>query len=156
EPVITSRRPFPSAERPPALSGFRRHRYVGARPCWRRIPFVAACGGGAGLFRKMCVMLKVSLPDGSVKEFSSSTTTRAIAEGIGPRLAKAALAAEVDGKVVGLDTHLPETGDIKLRLLTRKDAEALAVMRHSCAHVMARAVMRLKKGVQLAFGPTVE
>jgi threonyl-tRNA synthetase len=101
-------------------------------------------------------MLKVSLPDGSVKEFPGSTTPKAIAESIGPRLAKAALAAEVDGKVVGIDYALPNEGDVKLRLLTRKDPEALAVMRHSCAHVMARAVMRLKKGVQLAFGPTVE
>ncbi|QDU30012.1 Threonine--tRNA ligase [Anatilimnocola aggregata] len=101
-------------------------------------------------------MLKVSLPDGSVKEFPASTTPRAIAESIGPRLAKATLAAEVDGKVVGSDYVLPSEGEVKLRLLTRKDAEALAVMRHSCAHIMARAVMRLKKGVQLAFGPTVE
>lgn len=101
-------------------------------------------------------MLQVHLPDGSVKEFSSSTTPRAIAESIGPRLAKATLAAEVDGKVVGADYALPADGSVKLRLLTRKDAEALAVMRHSCAHIMARAVMRIKKGVQLAFGPTVE
>ncbi len=75
---------------------------------------------------------------------------------IGPRLAKAAVAAEVDGKVVGLDFKLPDEGEAKVRIFTVKDAEALGVMRHSCAHIMARAVMRLKKGVQLAFGPTVE
>ena len=101
-------------------------------------------------------MLKVELPDGSIKEFSSSTTPKAIAESIGPRLAKATVAAEVDGKVVGIDYALPAEGQVKLKLLTKKDPEALAVMRHSCAHLMARAVMRLKKGVQLAFGPTVE
>ena len=58
--------------------------------------------------------------------------------------------------LVGADTLLPEDGEVSLRLLTNKDPEALDVMRHSCAHVMARAVMRLFDGVQLAFGPTVD
>jgi threonyl-tRNA synthetase len=62
----------------------------------------------------------------------------------------------VDGQIVGADSPLPEEGEVKLRLLTKKDPEALGVMRHSCAHVMARAVMRLYEGVQLAFGPTVD
>ncbi len=101
-------------------------------------------------------MLKVLLPDGSSKEFPPPVTPRDVAASIGPRLAKAALAAEVDGKTVGLDYQLPESGEVKLRIFTAKDPEALGVMRHSCAHVMARAVMRLRKNVQLAFGPTVE
>jgi threonyl-tRNA synthetase len=107
-------------------------------------------------------MLKVKLPDGSAKEFSNSNadsqavTPRHVAAQIGPGLAKAALAAEVDGKIVGLDYQLPSDGEVSLRVLTRKDADSLRVMRHSCAHVMARAVMRLFPGVQLAFGPTVE
>lgn len=101
-------------------------------------------------------MLKVVLPDGSSKEFEGSVTPLDVAGSIGARLAKATLAAEVDGKVVGVDTKLPESGEAKVRLLTRKDPEALGVMRHSAAHVMARAVMRLHQGVQLAFGPTVE
>ena len=101
-------------------------------------------------------MLKVILPDGSSKEFPGSVPVKDVAAAIGPRLAKAAIAAEVDGKVVGLDYQLPESGEAKVRILTMKDPEALGVMRHSAAHVMARAVMRLKKGVQLAFGPTVE
>ncbi len=79
-----------------------------------------------------------------------------VAADIGPGLAKATLAAEIDGQVVGTDTLLPESGDVSLRLLTRRDPEALNVMRHSCAHIMARAVMRLFEGVQLAFGPTVD
>ncbi|HQU46679.1 MAG TPA: threonine--tRNA ligase, partial [Pirellulales bacterium] len=62
----------------------------------------------------------------------------------------------VDGRTVGLDYTLPDKGDVSLRLFTKKDPEALGVMRHSCAHVMARAVMRLFEGVQLAFGPTIE
>jgi threonyl-tRNA synthetase len=101
-------------------------------------------------------MLKVHLPDGSVKEYSRHVRPIDVAADIGPRLAKATLAAEVNGQVVGADTFLPKEGEVKLRLLTKKDPEALGVMRHSCAHIMARAVMRLYEGVQLAFGPTVE
>src|SRR5947208_8674022 len=101
-------------------------------------------------------MLKAILPDGSFKEFPGSVPVKDVAAAIGPRLLKAAIAAEVDGKVVGLDYKLPGDGEVKVRILTSKDPEALGVMRHSAAHVMARAVMRLKKGVQLAFGPTVE
>jgi threonyl-tRNA synthetase len=101
-------------------------------------------------------MLKVILPDGSSREFPGSVPVKEVAAAIGPRLLKAAIAAEVDGKVVGLDTKLPAEGEAKVRIFTMKDPEALGVMRHSAAHVMARAVMRIKKGVQLAFGPTVE
>jgi threonyl-tRNA synthetase len=101
-------------------------------------------------------MPSVQLPDGNVREFAAGVCARDVAESISPRLAKAALAAEVDGRVVGLDFQLPAEGHLSLRLLTRKDPEALGVMRHSCAHVMARAVMRLFDGVQLAFGPTID
>ena len=101
-------------------------------------------------------MLKVKLPDGSVKEFSRRMRPIDVAADIGAGLAKATLAAEVDGELVGADTPLPEEGEVALRLLTKKDPEALGIMRHSCAHVMARAVMRLFDGVELAFGPTVD
>jgi threonyl-tRNA synthetase len=100
-------------------------------------------------------MLNIHLPDGSVRSYPHSSTARRVAEDIGPGLAKAALAAQVDGRTVGLDAPLPISGDLRLRLLTRRDPEALAVMRHSAAHVMARAVMRLFDGVKLAFGPTI-
>src|SRR5215475_1265242 len=100
-------------------------------------------------------MLKVKLPDGSVKTYSQHVRAKDVATDIGPGLAKAAVAAVIDGKTVGLDTPLPVDGEVDLKILTRKDAAALGVMRHSCAHVMARAVMRLFDGVQLAFGPTV-
>ncbi len=101
-------------------------------------------------------MLKVKLPDGSVLEYSRRVRPIDVAADIGPRLAKATVASVVDGHIVGSDSPLPEDGEVSLRILTRKDPEALDVMRHSCAHVMARAVMRLFDGVQLAFGPTVE
>ncbi len=101
-------------------------------------------------------MLTVQLPDGSEKQFSQAITPQDVAAEIGAGLAKAAVAAEVDGRVVGLDHALPREGVVRLRLLTKKDPEALGVMRDSCAHIMARAVMRVFDDVQLAFGPTIE
>ncbi len=102
-------------------------------------------------------MVTLRLPDGSTKQVPEGTTARAVAEGIGKRLAQAAVAAKVDGTIVDLDRELPAgNGDLSFQILTEKDHEALDVLRHSCAHVMARAVMRLFPGVQLAFGPTIE
>jgi len=110
-------------------------------------------------------MLTVTLPDGSRKQFEKAVSAYDVAAEIGPGLAKAAILAEVATRhpaepdagcprQVDLHAPLPTNGEVRLRLLTKKDAEALAVMRHSCAHVMAQAVMRLFEGVQLAFGPT--
>src|SRR6478672_546588 len=99
-------------------------------------------------------MLAVILPDGSRKQFDRPVSAYDVAAEIGPGLAKAAILAEVDGRQVDLRSPLPTEGEINLRLLTKKNPEALAVMRHSAAHVMAQAVMRLFEGVQLAFGPT--
>ncbi|MCH2359483.1 MAG: threonine--tRNA ligase [Pirellulales bacterium] len=101
-------------------------------------------------------MLTVILPDGSTKEFKSPVTPADVAADIGPGLARAALAASVDDQVVGLDHKLPDDGEVSLKLFTKKNEEALGVMRHSAAHVMARAIMRLFDGVQLAFGPTID
>jgi len=101
-------------------------------------------------------MLKIKLPDGSVREYARHVRPIDVATEIGPGLAKATIAAVVDGATVDSVTALPTEGEHSLRLLTKKDPEALAIMRHSCAHVMARAVMRLFDGVQLAFGPTID
>ena len=101
-------------------------------------------------------MLTVNLPDGSCKEFTEVVTAQEVAHKIGPGLAKAAIAAVVDGVTVGLDHRLPVEGSIALEILTKKDLRALGIMRHSSAHIMARAVMRLYEGVKLAFGPTIE
>lgn len=101
-------------------------------------------------------MLTVILPDGSEKSFENASSPAHVAASIGPRLAKDALAAVVDEQIVGLDVRLPTSGRVHMELLTKKDPRSLGVMRHSCAHIMARAVMRLHKGVQLAFGPTIE
>jgi threonyl-tRNA synthetase len=102
-------------------------------------------------------MITLRLPDGSVKQISEGASARQVAEGIGKRLAQAAVAAKVDGALVDLDRELSAApGVVDFQVLTEKDPEALEVLRHSCAHVMARAVMRLFPGVQLAFGPPLE
>src|SRR3954454_22343993 len=102
-------------------------------------------------------MLTLKLPDGSRKEFAPGTTSRQVAESIGKRLAQAAIAAKVDGEIVDLDREISNgQAEHSFQGLTEKDPDALEVLRHSCAHVMARAVMRLFPGVQLAFGPPIE
>jgi threonyl-tRNA synthetase len=102
-------------------------------------------------------MLTLRLPDGSQKQVNAGATPRQVAEGIGKRLAQAAIAAKLDNQIVDLDRELPAgNGEHAFQILTDRDREALDVLRHSCAHVMARAVMRLFPGVQLAFGPTIE
>jgi threonyl-tRNA synthetase len=100
-------------------------------------------------------MTTLKLPDGSVKEAATGATARQVAEGIGKRLAQAAVAARLDGTIVDLDRELP-AGEHSFQILTEKDPDALEVLRHSTAHIMARAVMRLFPGTQLAFGPPVE
>ena len=113
-------------------------------------------------------MLKVILPDGSEKSYSNPVKVIDVAAEIGAGLAKATLAGVVTfpeqldqsghpvAKTLSADTLLPAEGTVKLRLLTKKDSEALDILRHSAAHIMARAVMRLFPNVQLAFGPTTE
>ncbi len=102
-------------------------------------------------------MLTLRLPDGSQRQVPEGARPRDVAESIGKRLAQAAIAAKVNGTVVDLDRELPAgNGELSFAVLTDKDREALDVLRHSCAHIMARAVMRLFPGVQLAFGPAIE
>lgn len=101
-------------------------------------------------------MTSVKLPDGSLKEFETVVSVKDVAKSIGSRLAKDALWGEIDKQPVELDYEIPDGEPVNLKIITKKDPDALATMRHSCAHVMARAVMRVKKGVQLAFGPTID
>ncbi|QEG39494.1 threonine--tRNA ligase [Roseimaritima ulvae] len=113
--------------------------------------------------------VSVQLPDGSVQQHPGSATPMDVAKGISEGLARAVVAAQIDGHIVdafrpledlkpAADPTAAETADdsLSLQLLTSRDAAALAVLRHSAAHVMARAVMRLFKGVSLAFGPTTD
>jgi threonyl-tRNA synthetase len=103
-------------------------------------------------------MLTLKLPDGSTRQVPAGTRPRDVAESIGKRLAKDAIAAKVNGTIVDLDRELPGDGasESSFAVLTPKDPEALEVLRHSTAHIMARAVMRLFPGTQLAFGPPIE
>lgn len=102
-------------------------------------------------------MISLKLPDGSIRQVPQGTRPRDVAESIGKRLAQAAVAAKVDDAIVDLDRELPNgAAEHRFALLTDKDPEALDVLRHSTAHIMARAVMRLFPGVKLAFGPTTD
>lgn len=101
-------------------------------------------------------MLTLRLPDGSTREVNPGIRPREVAESIGKRLAKDAIAAKVNGEVVDLERELPDSGEVELAILTSKQEESLLVLRHSCAHVMARAVMRLFPEAKLAFGPALE
>ncbi len=98
--------------------------------------------------------IRVTLPDGAVKEVAKGSTCMAVAEAIGPRLAAAALAAKVDGKLVDMSRQLQ--GDCRLQLLTFKDAEGKSVFWHSVNHVLAQAVAELYPEVALGIGPAVD
>lgn len=101
----------------------------------------------------MSEMFKISLPDGSVREMPQGSTPADVAAAIGPGLAKAALAAKIDGELV--DLSRPFTGDASLALVTSRDEdEALDLARHDFAHVMAEAVQALFPGTQITFGPS--
>jgi threonyl-tRNA synthetase len=96
----------------------------------------------------------VRLPDGSTKEFDAGTTAIQFAESIGPRLARAAVAATFDGAEVDLDTPLRDGAQVSI--LTAESDGGRAVLRHSTAHVLAQAVLRLWPGAHYAIGPVIE
>lgn len=103
----------------------------------------------------MSAMLKISLPDGSVREMPPGSTPADVAAAIGPGLAKAALAARVNGELV--DITRPFDGDSALALVTARDeADALELARHDFAHVLAEAVQSLFPGTQITFGPATD
>jgi len=99
-------------------------------------------------------MIHVKLPDGSSRELEPHASAADLAAQIGPGLARAAVAARVDGQVVDLARELPDGAEVAL--LTKKDAAALEVLRHSAAHLMADAILRLYPKAQLTIGPVVE
>jgi threonyl-tRNA synthetase len=99
-------------------------------------------------------MAKVTLPDGGALEVTDGTTALQLAEQIGPGLAKAALAARIDGQLVDLST--PLTNGAEVQIITDKDEQGLEIMRHSCAHVMAEAICSIWPETKLVYGPTVE
>ncbi len=99
-------------------------------------------------------MIKIELPDGSIKEALSGISGYELADQISHNLAKAALAVEINGTLKDITT--PITTDAKVRIITSKDKEGLEILRHSCSHVMSEAVKELWPDVQVTIGPFIE
>lgn len=99
-------------------------------------------------------MIRISLPDGSVKEVAAGATIIEVVAGIGPRLAQAAVCAVVDGQLK--DVREPLTQDGSLTVLTKDDPRVLETIRHTASHVMAQAVKRLFPDAKLGIGPAID
>ncbi len=99
-------------------------------------------------------MPAITLPDGSVRSFDAPVSGAEIAADIGPGLAKAAIAIRIDGALS--DLSLPIAEDSQVALVTKKDQEALELIRHDCAHIMAEAVLELYPETQVTIGPSIE
>jgi len=98
--------------------------------------------------------ISLTFPDGSARSFKSGVTGREVAEQIAKSLAKKAVAVQLDGKT--RDLGEPIKSDAKIRILTRDDPEALSLIRHDAAHVMAEAVQEIYPGTQVTIGPVIE
>jgi threonyl-tRNA synthetase len=99
-------------------------------------------------------LLKITLPDGSVKEFPGPATVAEVAQSIGAGLARAALAGKVNGRLV--DTSYRIETDAELAIVTEKNAEGVEILRHSTAHLLAHAVKELFPDAQVTIGPVIE
>ena len=99
-------------------------------------------------------MPAITLPDGSVRRFDAPVTGTALAADIGPGLARAALAMKVDGKIMDLARSID--ADAAVTFVTRRDPDALELIRHDAAHVLAEAVQALYPGTQVTIGPSIE
>jgi len=104
----------------------------------------------------MSDVIKIAFPDGAVKEFAKGTTTEDIAASISPGLKKKSLAGKIDGQLIDLRTPIEQDGVIEI--VTQDSDEALEIMRHSTAHLMAQAIKRVFKDqpVKLGIGPVIE
>src|SRR5919206_2943695 len=99
-------------------------------------------------------MLTLQLPDGSERQVAPGTVPMDVVRSIGERLARDAVAVQLDGETQDLVTPLRKGG--RFRVLTERDPEALAVLRHSAAHVLATAVRRVRPDAKIGFGPAIE
>ncbi|GMU84683.1 MAG: hypothetical protein AMXMBFR47_45520 [Planctomycetota bacterium] len=101
-------------------------------------------------------MVKVRLPDGKLIEHPSGVTAAEVIAGIGPGLARKSVAARVNGAIVDLAARLPEGDPVDFQAITETDPDAITLVRHSCAHVMAEAICTLWPQTKLVYGPPVE
>src|SRR5215510_14837076 len=99
-------------------------------------------------------MVSLTFPDGARREYPQNTTGLDIAKGISPSLAKRTVAMALNGELKDLND--PIAGDAKLELISRDDPQALELIRHDCAHVLAEAVQALWPGTQVTIGPVIE
>src|SRR6185369_1191536 len=106
--------------------------------------------GGTGYF----IMVNITLPDGSKRQYENPLTVQDVAASIGAGLAKAALAGKVDGKLV--DTSFRIDSDANVAIITDKSPEALEILRHSTAHLLAQATQRLFPDTQVTIGPVID
>ena len=104
--------------------------------------------------QKKSDQIQITLPDGAVRDYTAGITGLAIAESISKSLAKAVVAIKIDNELS--DLSLPIMHDAAIALIKRDDEEALALIRHDCAHVMAEAVQTLFPGTQVTIGPAIE
>ncbi|MBJ7572147.1 threonine--tRNA ligase [Bacillus halotolerans] len=102
----------------------------------------------------MSDMVKITFPDGAVKEFAKGTTTEDIAASISPGLKKKSLAGKLNGKEIDLKTPINEDGTVEI--ITEGSEEGLEIMRHSTAHLLAQAIKRIYKDVKFGVGPVIE
>jgi threonyl-tRNA synthetase len=102
----------------------------------------------------MSIVTRITLPDGSVREFATTPTVHEVAASIGPGLAKAALAGRVDGRLV--DTSHRIDRDARVEIVTDRDPDGLDLIRHGCAHLLAYAVKELFPDAQVTIGPVIE
>lgn len=102
----------------------------------------------------MSEMVKVTFPDGAVKEFAKGTTTEDIAASISPGLKKKSIAGKFDGGLYDLKRPIESDGSIEI--ITQDSGEALEILRHSSAHLMAQAIKRLYKNAKFGVGPVIE
>ena len=100
------------------------------------------------------LMLNITLPDGSVRQYESPVTVAQIAASIGAGLAKATVAGKVNGKLV--DACDPITEDSTVQIITPKDQEGVEIIRHSCAHLVGHAVKQLYPNAKMVIGPVIE
>ncbi|WP_375089771.1 threonine--tRNA ligase [Peribacillus sp. RS7] len=102
----------------------------------------------------MSELLKISFPDGAVKEFAKGTTTEDIAASISPGLRKKSIAGKFNGELYDLKRPIEQDGTIEI--VTQDEADALEILRHSTAHLMAQAIKRLYKNAKFGVGPVIE